>query len=330
MDLSIVTSLYRSAPHILDFYRRVTQEARKVTEDFELIFVNDGSPDNSLEIVRSWLPSDGRIKIIDLSRNFGHHPAIMTGLEHARGDLVFLIDSDLEEAPELLARFYEEMRSSEADVVYGVQETRNRGLLYRVQAAAYFRLFNFFSTYPIPKDLMTARLMTARYVKSLVMHGEREFVLSGLWVITGYKQVGVSVPKLWKRASSYDFTRKINLLVNSITAFSARPLILIFYLAWLILGVALIGVLSLVVGKIFFHIGIVGWTSVIVSVWMVGGILILCLGVIGIYISKLFLEAKARPRTIIRDIYQDEAINSHEPELPLVGEATPHRQPARV
>ena len=105
MDLSIVTTLYASAPYLEEFYARTCVVAERVTSDFEIILVNDGSPDNSLEIALSLYRKDARVRIVDLSRNFGHHKAMMTGLIHARGDLVFLLDSDLEEAPEFLRRF---------------------------------------------------------------------------------------------------------------------------------------------------------------------------------------------------------------------------------
>src|SRR5215469_11113445 len=123
MDLSIVTTLYYSAPFIEQFYARASAAAQQITSNYELIFVDDGSPDNSLEIALSIYDRDPRVRVIELSRNFGHHRAIMTGLENSRGALVFLIDADLEEAPELLTRFYSEMQAADADVAYGVQQT---------------------------------------------------------------------------------------------------------------------------------------------------------------------------------------------------------------
>ena len=124
MELSIVTTLYHSAPYIEEFYARVRNEAEKITSDYEIIFVNDGSPDHSLDVVLPICERDEKVKVIDLSRNFGHHKAMMTGLAHARGAWVFLIDCDLEEEPELLGKFSAEVKGSGADVVYGVQQKR--------------------------------------------------------------------------------------------------------------------------------------------------------------------------------------------------------------
>src|SRR5260221_11625066 len=121
MDLSIVTSLYYSAPYLEEFYRRGCESAKNLAQDFEFVLVNDGSPDNSLEVALALHERDHRVRVIDLSRNFGHHKAIMTGLAHARGNLVFMLDCDLEEPPELLGPFHKAMLKHNADVAYGVQ-----------------------------------------------------------------------------------------------------------------------------------------------------------------------------------------------------------------
>ena len=132
MDLSIVTTMYQSAPHLEEFYRRCCVAAEKITQHYEIILVNDGSPDSSLDIAVSLHEGDERVRVIDLSRNYGHHKAMMTGLAHARGKLVFLIDCDLEEDPELLEPFHEELLVSGADVTYGVQDSRGGRLFGRV------------------------------------------------------------------------------------------------------------------------------------------------------------------------------------------------------
>src|SRR5262249_3388596 len=133
--------------------------------------------------------------IVDLSRNFGHHKAMMTGLDHARGDLVFLIDSDLEEDPECMREFAIEMSRTKADVVFGVQETRRGSWFQRVSGNLFFDLFNAVTGIAMPKNMVTARLMTKRYVDALVLHREQEVFIGGLWHITGFKQVPFAVVK---------------------------------------------------------------------------------------------------------------------------------------
>jgi putative glycosyltransferase len=307
MKLSIVTTLYNSAPYLVEFHERCCAAASQITNDLEIVFVNDGSPDKSLEVALQLRRTDRRVRIVDLSRNFGHHKAMMTGLVHARGDLVFLLDSDLEEEPELLHKFYDEMTSTEADVVFGVQEQRKGKIFERVSGSLYFKVFNFFSTYPIPTNHITARLMSSAYVAALVRHREQEFVMSGLWAVTGFKQVPVKVRKHHKPTSAYNFGRKISHLVNAITSFSNKPLVLIFYLGCLILLVSSIAAVDLILRKLLFGTLMQGWASLIVSIWLLGGLTIFCLGVIGIYLAKIFIEVKHRPYTIVKQVFEDPA-----------------------
>lgn len=303
MELSIVTTLYFSSPYIVEFYERISQEAKKITEDYEIIFVNDGSPDDSLNIAVKLYEKDERVRVIDLSRNFGHHKAIMTGLSYAKGKLVFLIDSDLEEEPELLSLFYEHYQTSDIDVVYGVQKIRKGNVIEKITGELFYRLFNLISTYPVPANLITARLMSQSYVKALVEHKDKEIFLAGLWAITGFRQVPLFVKKNYKGKSSYDLFRKLSIVVDSITSFSYKPLIFVFYLGSIISVFSFAAAIVLVVRKIFFNT-LVGWSSLIVSIWLLGGLTIFCLGIIGIYLAKVFSETKQRPYTIIRKIYE--------------------------
>lgn len=303
MMISIVTTLYNSGPYLEEFHERICAAASQITHDFEIILVNDGSPDNSLEVALELYRKDPRVGIVDLSRNFGHHKAMMTGLIHAQGDLVFLLDSDLEEEPELLHKFYEELKRTAADVVFGIQEQRKGNLFERVSGTLYFKVFNLFSTHPIPMNHITARLMTRAYVAALVGHQEREFVMSGLWALTGFQQVPLKVRKHDKGTSTYGLRRKISHLVNAITSFSNKPLVLIFYLGCFIVLVSGIAAIDLIVRKLLFGALLEGWASLIVSIWLLGGLTIFCLGVIGIYLSKVFIEVKHRPYTIVKQTY---------------------------
>jgi putative glycosyltransferase len=309
MDLSIVTTLYCSTPHLGEFYSRIRSEAERITDDYEIVLVNDGSPDNSLDIAVSLHEQDQRVRVIDLSRNFGQHTAMMIGLAHARGRLVFLIDCDLEEEPELLGRFYAEIETSGADVVYGVRDMREGRLFDRVAGSLFYTLFNLFSSYPVPANPLNARLMTRRYVAGLTEHREREFFMAGLWAITGFSQVPMVVKKHSKGESSYTLGRKLTILINAITSFSDKPLVFIFYLGCVIVLVSGIAALYFVVRRVFFGVYLAGWPSLIVSTWLLGGLTIFCLGVIGIYLSKIFIETKQRPYAVIRRIYEKDISN---------------------
>ena len=190
MKLSIVTTLYRSAASIEEFYRRTIKAAEKIAGDIELVMVNDGSPDNSLDLALELQKHDARVIVVDLSRNFGHHKALMTGLAHASGDLVFLIDSDLEEQPEDLALFHARMAADDCDVVYGVQKARRGSAFERMTGGMFFAILDMLGDRPVPRNLVTSRLMRRDYVNALIRHRDREFVMSDLWQVTGFRQVG--------------------------------------------------------------------------------------------------------------------------------------------
>jgi putative glycosyltransferase len=306
MKLSIVTSLYYSAPYIEEFYNRICLVAESITDNFEIIFVNDGSPDNSLEIGKTLSEKDKRVRIIDLSKNFGHHKAIMTGLAYSKGDLIFQIDVDLEEEPEILSDFYKAYDKTDADVVYGVQDKRKGGLFEKISGALFYSVFNLLSSVKMPHNLLMARLMSRRYVNSLLSHQEREVALGGVWQITGYKQVPLVVNKHSKGTTTYTLYRRLALSLKHITSFSNRPLIYISILGVIILFLTFLYALYNL--YVFFIVGETpsGFTSIILSIWLLGGLTIFSLGVIAIYLSTIFIETKNRPYTIVRDIYEKE------------------------
>ena len=307
LRLSVVTSLYKSADFIREFHRRLSEAAATVTPDWELIMVNDGSPDDSLQIAIELHRRDPRARVVDLSRNFGHHKALMTGLAYARGDLVFVIDSDLEEDPAWLPMFYDAMTSTGAEAIYGVQRSRKGGWFERIGGALFYRVFNKLLTHPFPPNIVTARLMTRRYVDALVQHRDQEVSLAGLCTITGFEQRPLTVDKGTRGDTSYGLRRRISAFVTAITSFSNRPLLYIFQL-----GVGVI-LLSITAGVVLMYqsmtgrIGVPGWASIMVSIWFLGGVMILCVGVLGIYLAKVFTETKDRPYTSIRQVYGAES-----------------------
>jgi putative glycosyltransferase len=308
MKLSIVATLYQSAAYVHEFCARATTQARALAgDDYEIVLVNDGSPDDSLALAIAAHEADPHVVVVDLSRNFGHHKAMMTGLSYARGERVFLIDSDLEEEPEWLPAFDAHMRNHPCDVVYGQQEQRKGARFEQITGAWFYRLFGMVTGAELPRNVVTARLMTRRYVQALLLHDEREFFIAGLWHLTGFEQRAAPVVKLSHSESTYTVRRKISLLVNSITSFSNAPLVAIFYVGVTILLFAL----AYIVFNVFIWVSVnqpvSGYTSLIASVWLLGGLMISFMGVIGIYLSKIYSEAKRRPYTIVRDVYRKPA-----------------------
>jgi len=304
MKLSIVATLYRSAPYIDEFHARATVVAQQLAgDDYQIVLVNDGSPDDSLDVAIKLTDNDTHVVIVDLSRNFGHHKAMMTGLDHARGECVFLIDIDLEEQPEWLLDFSQQMARECCDVVYGVQERRKGNWFERWSGQWFYTLLKMLTGFPLPQNVVTARLMTRRYVEALLRHREREVFMAGLWHITGFAQTGKKVQKQSSSETTYTLRRKLSLLVNSVTSFSNAPLISIFYIGLVISFFSTVYIAYLVLQRLLWAAPLGGWTSVMASIWLLGGMIISFIGVVGIYLAKIFSEAKQRPYTIVRHVY---------------------------
>lgn len=304
MKLSIVATLYQSAPYIAEFCTRAAAAAREIAgEDYEIVLVNDGSPDASLDVAVLIATENPHLVVVDLSRNFGHHKAMMTGLAHAQGDRVFLIDSDLEEEPEWLAPFDQAMKAESCDVVYGVQDSRRGRAVERVSGRIFYSLFRLLTGIDQPDNIVTARLMTRRYVDALLLHKERELNIGGLWIVTGFKQVQRVVEKHSTSPTTYSLSRKINHLVNAVTSFSSLPLVFTFYAGVVISLTALIYIAHLISRYFSASSPPDGYTSIVASIWFFSGLIIFFMGVQGIYISKIFAEAKQRPYTIVRRVH---------------------------
>ncbi|WP_224793198.1 glycosyltransferase family 2 protein [Pseudomonas fluorescens] len=312
MKLSIVSTLYQSEEYIDEFYRRSKITAEKYAgTSYEIIFVNDGSPDDSVKIAIEIAKIDKHVTVIDLSRNFGHHKAMMTGLAHSSGEHVFLVDSDLEEEPEWLSTFAEAIHShSDLDVVYGTQVNRKGGLVEKISGNLFYRLFRALTGIDQPDNIVTARLMSRRYVDALLMHKERELNIGGIWVITGFKQSPIEITKHATSPTTYSLRRKISHLVNAVTAFSSAPLVFTFYSGLIISMTALAFILLLTLQYLTHSTVPSGYTSIVASIWLFSGFIIFFLGIQGIYISKIFTEIKQRPYTIIKSIHKSGTENA--------------------
>ena len=304
--LSIVSTLYRSGEFIEEFYRRISQTAQQITGDYEIVLVNDGSPDNSLELAVGLAWRDQRVRVVELSRNFGHHAAILAGLRHARGEFIFLIDVDLEEKPEWLAEFWQDLLDQPVDMVYGVQSLRQGSLLKRRTGTLFYRFFNAASDTAIPENGCTVRLMKRCYVEAINQFTEAHVFIMGLFSWSGFSQRPRVVTKTRREsASSYTPFKLIALSVNAITSFSSYPLTIIFVAGTGITALALAYALWLVAEKVLHPDMILsGFSSIMVSLWFLGGTIISVLGVIGMYVGKIFSEAKSRPQYLVRKVHE--------------------------
>ena len=308
MKLSVVTTLYRSKRFLEPFLYEMQKALTDINcNDYELIFVNDGSPDDSLDYLLQRRADVPQIKIVDLSRNFGHHYAMQAGLSQAKGDYVFLIDNDLETPPSILKEFYSEMVSDTMlDVVYGYQDTRKGSFIERKAGSIFWVLINKMSDTKIPHNILTERLMTKQYVNELLRLQDANLFIGGMMYWVGFNQKGVAVKKgVREGASTYSVKRRAELMLQAITSFSGKPLEWLFYFGLTISFCSVVFIFFLAIQKIIHRDEVqLGWTSIIAINILILGIISTFLGIIGIYLYKIFRQVQGRPNAIIKKIYE--------------------------
>ncbi|MGI0134838.1 MAG: glycosyltransferase family 2 protein, partial [Candidatus Micrarchaeaceae archaeon] len=302
-----------SVATIDEFYRRSVEAAEALGYEVEVIMVNDGSPDESLERALRLQRGDPRLVVVDLSRNYGHHRAMMVGLSHARGERVFVLDSDLEEQPEDLSRLHERFVRGDCDVVYGVQERRRGSILQQLPGELFFFFVKLLSDYPVSRNTVCLRLMSRDYVRALVRHRDREFMMIHLMELAGFRQVAIPIHKLSRSTTTYSLMMRIDMAVKYLTTTSTRLLRLILYAGLLILAFSAAGITYIVGRYLASGNGVSGFTSIIVSIWFFGGLIVAILGVLGIYIANILGEVKRRPYAVVRCVHRAQAATKNAP-----------------
>lgn len=305
MFISLVSTLYRSEAFVEEFARRAATALGAVTNEYEIVLVDDGSPDRSCEIARRLVGEIKQLRVIELSRNFGHHPAILAGLGAARGELIFLVDSDLEEPPELLGQLLGALGDN--DVIYGRQRNREgHSALRRLTSAAFWQLISRVSKVPIPPFMLNVRLMRRRYVDALLAMPDRNIFLGGMFAWPGFRQTAIDIERQPRTDTSYSWRARFRLAAQAAIAFSDGPLYLVFGIGLLVTLISfLIGVVVLVNKLVNPDVVVDGFTSIILSIWFLGGVLLFCVGVLGFYIAHIYNQTRARPRYFIRAEYSD-------------------------
>ncbi len=305
-ELSVVATMYKSEDFIPEFHRRVTETAKRLTGSYEIVLVNDGSPDRSQDIAVAIAGADPHVRVVELSRNFGHHTAMLAGLRHAMGDFVFLIDIDLEEQPEWLFDFWQDLHETRADIIYGVQTARPGSLMKRYSGSLFYKFFNLAADTAIPVNGCTVRIMKRCYVDSVSQFAETHVFMMGLFSWSGFTQRARHVTKIPRNGkSTYTPIRLIRLAIDAITSFSSYPLTIIFVVGICITLLSLGYACVLITQKLRNpDLILSGFTSIMVSLWLIGGAVISVLGLIGMYIGKIFTESKCRPQYFVRSIYE--------------------------
>jgi glycosyltransferase involved in cell wall biosynthesis len=300
-ELSVVIPVFNEEGNITVLHSRLTAVLEGTHTDYEIIFVDDGSNDESLNQLQNLSVKDKRVLVVELARNFGHQVAISAGLDFARGQAVAVMDADLQDPPEVLPKFIAEWRGGK-DVVYAVREQRKEGWLKRTSYAIFYRLLHRVANVHIPLDSGDFCIMDRRVVELLKSMPERSRFVRGIRSWVGLKQVGLPFERAARYAgeSKYTLSRLMLLGLDGLISFSYVPLRLITFLGFSVSALSILMAIFYFVKKLFYGLSPPGFATLIVSIFFLAGIQLITLGVIGEYVGRIFEEAKQRPLYVLR------------------------------
>jgi glycosyltransferase involved in cell wall biosynthesis len=303
--ISLIVPVYNEAEAVPEFLARISPAIAAAGARFETIFVNDGSTDATLAVLIGLAGAHPGVRIVNLSRNFGKEAAMTAGLDHARGDAAVLIDVDLQDPPELLARFIELWRLG-YDVVYGLRQSRQgEGRLKIATARLFYAVFNWMSATPIPSNVGDFRLIDRRVVQALRQMPERGRFMKGLFAWVGFPSVAVPYvrpPRVLGR-SSWNYWRLWNFALDGIVSFSTAPLRVWTYFGLVIAAGAVLYAAFIFLYALLHGTGAPGYASLIIVLLFSTAINLISLGMIGEYVSRLFMETKQRPIYLVEGVY---------------------------
>lgn len=302
-SVSIIAPVFNEEENIPQFYEALVEVISNMNYNYELIFVDDGSSDGTLQKIKELQRNNNKVKFISFSRNFGHQIALIAGYESAVGDCAISIDGDLQHPPEVILQLIKKWEEG-YEVVHTIRKSETHvPLLKRITASLFYKLINSFTELNIPKNAADFRLVDKKVVESLKKFKETHLFLRGLIPFIGFKCTAVSyrVGKRFGGESKYSLIKMFKLAVDGITSFSSSVLLLSFYFGILMSFIGFIYAIYAVCVKIFTDRALSGWASILVSVLIIGGLQLCFIGVIGVYVSRIFDEVKNRPRYIVKE-----------------------------
>jgi glycosyltransferase involved in cell wall biosynthesis len=314
MFLSVVAPCFNEEDGLEEFYLRLKASIGDAgISSYEVLLVDDGSSDRTWDIIRMISHRDKHIRGIKLSRNFGHQAALTAGLDEADGDYIFIIDSDLQDPPELLEPMLIKMKNG-FDVVYGQRKRRSGENFFKLTSAKFFyRFLSLMADVYIPKDTGDFRLINRRVLNSYKEINESQRFTRGLIAWLGFKQVALPYDRHPRFAGNtkYPLMKMINFSIDAVTGFSLKPLRMIIILGLITSGVSFLAFVYSIYQSIFFNT-VPGWASLMTVVCLIGCVQIICLGVVGEYVGRTFIETKKRPLYLIQEKADQEVSSSHQ------------------
>lgn len=302
MKLSIVLPCFDEADNIPAIHRRLTEVLRPLACEYEILFVDDGSRDATPDVLAELCRGDSRVRALEFSRNFGHQAAICAGLDHAVGDAVITLDADLQHPPELIPEMVAMWREG-CEVVFTVrQDPPDLPKRKRWTSRAFYRLINLVIREKIPENAADFRLMDRKVVAEFRRLPERTKFLRGLVSWMGFRQCALPYEAARRNAGApkYNWLKMFRFALDGITSFSAFPLHIATFFGLLVSCLSFLYAVYVIGIKLFTPYAVPGWASVLVAVLFLGGVQLICLGIIGGYLNRVFIEVKNRPTYVIR------------------------------
>lgn len=300
---SIIIPVFNEEGNIWEIYSRVSEILRTTGEDYEIIFVNDGSRDNSLNILKELSQKDSAIKVVNFSRNFGHQIAVSAGIDNATGQAIVIMDADLQDPPEVVLEFFDKWKEG-YEVVYGKRKERlGETAFKKITASVFYWLLNKLSRIEIPRNVSDFRLIDRKVVDVLREMKEQHRFLRGMVSWVGFNQAAVEFvrPPRFSGETHWPFKRMLKFAIDGILSFSMTPLRFASYMGLLSAFVSFLATLYILIEKFVYHNTIQGWASLLVAVLFLGGVQLIMIGLLGEYIGRIHEEVKGRPLYIVKE-----------------------------
>lgn len=300
--ISVVIPCYRCADCLHELYQRLVACLEQITGRFEMIFVNDASPERDWEVIKELAGRDGRVKGINLSRNFGQHYAITAGLDYCDGDWVVVMDGDLQDRPEEIKKLYEKA-SDGYEIVVGKRENRKDPLIVRTTSKLFYMVFNYLTGQKLDNKISNFGIYSRKVIESVRQFRESDRSFGLLVTLVGFPrlEVGVDHSPRASGKSSYSFKSRLKLALEHIISHSNKPLLLAIQMGFFISSISLVYGCWLII-RYFFNSHVAsGWTSLMVSLFFLSGLIIMVTGIVGLYIGKIYNEVKNRPLYIVQE-----------------------------
>jgi len=306
--ISVVIPLYKCSHAINELSRRLINTLSSISEDFEIIFVNDASPENDWEIVVELSKKDKRIKGINFSRNFGQHHAITAGLDYAKGKWVVVMDGDLQDQPEEILRFYNKILEG-YDIVLGKRIDRKDSYLKKALSKWFYKLFSYLAETDFDSKIGTFRIMSKKVVESYRLLNEKIMFFGAMINWLGFRVETIEISHRERTAgnSTYSLRKRMHLAINGILSFSDRLLRITIKTGVILSIITFLFILLKVFQNLLYGTSVMGWSSLIAAIGFSTGLIITVIGIVGLYVGSIFKEVKKRPNYICMEVLNLEA-----------------------